>query len=408
MNFVFVSPQFPTNYWAFCVRLRELGVDVYGIGDAPYDSLDPRLRESLGEYFRVDDGTDYEQAYRAMAYLAWKHGRPAWVESNNEFWLETDARLRTDFHVTTGVDERGVVPFKSKSAQKALYAKAGVPTAEARPVRERGDIARAVEELGLPLIAKPDVGVGAAGTRKLASKTAVRRFEREWQGEPYLLERFVRADAIYSYDAIFDSHAEPLFESSFCFPPSIMDVAQKGLDLAYHVYPVSPELARIGRAMAKEFGARQRFVHFEFFRLASDQPGLGEKGSLVGLEANMRPAGGISPDMMNWAHGCDVYRVWAEMVAFDERRDAEPDAGLCCAYAARRDGHAYAHTADEVLVRFADNMRLHERVPDALADDLGNEAFVALFDDERQARRFTRYVQRRQPKTTARPDAKEA
>ena len=68
--------------------------------------------------------------------------------------------------------------------------------------------------------------MGAAGTRKLASKTAVRRFEREWQGEPYLLERFVRADAIYSYDAIFDSHAEPRFESSFCFPPSITDVAQ--------------------------------------------------------------------------------------------------------------------------------------------------------------------------------------
>ena len=35
MNFVFISPHFPENYWNFCDRLRANGVNVLGIGDAP-------------------------------------------------------------------------------------------------------------------------------------------------------------------------------------------------------------------------------------------------------------------------------------------------------------------------------------------------------------------------------------
>ena len=39
MNLVFISPNFPTYYWNFCKSLRERGVTVLGIGDAPYDDL---------------------------------------------------------------------------------------------------------------------------------------------------------------------------------------------------------------------------------------------------------------------------------------------------------------------------------------------------------------------------------
>ena len=39
MNLVFISPNFPTYYWNFCKSLRERGVTVLGVGDAPYDDL---------------------------------------------------------------------------------------------------------------------------------------------------------------------------------------------------------------------------------------------------------------------------------------------------------------------------------------------------------------------------------
>ena len=38
-NVVFISPNFPTNYWQFCRELRNNGLNVLGVGDAPYDEL---------------------------------------------------------------------------------------------------------------------------------------------------------------------------------------------------------------------------------------------------------------------------------------------------------------------------------------------------------------------------------
>ena len=47
MNFVFISPHFPHTYWNFCDRLKRNGVTVLGIGDTPYDNLEPPLKEAL-------------------------------------------------------------------------------------------------------------------------------------------------------------------------------------------------------------------------------------------------------------------------------------------------------------------------------------------------------------------------
>ena len=46
-NFVFLSPNFPTNYWQFCRELKNNGLNVLGIGDQPYDELSPQLKDSL-------------------------------------------------------------------------------------------------------------------------------------------------------------------------------------------------------------------------------------------------------------------------------------------------------------------------------------------------------------------------
>ena len=40
MNFVYLSPHFPPNYYRFCVRLREEGVNVLGLADASWESRD--------------------------------------------------------------------------------------------------------------------------------------------------------------------------------------------------------------------------------------------------------------------------------------------------------------------------------------------------------------------------------
>ena len=117
-NFVFVSPNFPEKYWQFCDELQKNGVRVLGIGDTPYESLSAELKRSLTEYYYVANLADYDQMYRAVGYYAWKYGRIDWIESNNEFWLESDARLRTDFNVNTGIKMDRIDSIKEKSEMK--------------------------------------------------------------------------------------------------------------------------------------------------------------------------------------------------------------------------------------------------------------------------------------------------
>ena len=102
MNFIFVSPHFPKTYWNFCDRLHRNGVNVLGIGDAPFDEIPWELKQCLTEYYRVNDLGNYDEMLRAVAYFTFHYGKIDWIESNNEYWLEMDAQLRTDFNINTG------------------------------------------------------------------------------------------------------------------------------------------------------------------------------------------------------------------------------------------------------------------------------------------------------------------
>ncbi len=314
MNFVFVSPHFPHTYWQFCDRLKKNGLNVLGIGDAPYDSLEEPLKAALTEYYRVDSLEDYDRVYRAVAFFAFKYGKIDWIESMNEYWLEQDARLRTDFNITTGIREDRISFIKEKSLMKKLYLEAGIPTARQHVVTDREAGKVFIREVGYPVIVKPDVGVGATHTWKLENDADLEAFYDHLPAAPYVMEEFIEGE-ICSYDAILDSRCEPLFESMTVWPP-VMDIVNKDLDLMYYTCPEVPEgLRKLGRKTVKAFGVDRRFVHLEFFRLTKARKGLGKVGDFVALEVNMRPAGGYTPDMMDFAHSTDVYQIYADMVA---------------------------------------------------------------------------------------------
>ena len=392
MNFIFISPHFPHTYWNFCDRLRRNGVNVLGIGDTSYDALEDNLKQSLTEYYRVDSLEDYDQVLRAVAFFTFKYGKIDWLESNNEYWLEQDARLRTDFHITTGANLDEVAFFKSKSAMKSCYAKAGVPTARCHKISTKAAAEEFLTQVGYPVIVKPDNGVGASHTYKLENSGDLDRFFAELPAVPYVMEEFVQGD-ICSYDAIIDSNCQPLFESMTVWPPSIMDIVNEQIDLAYYTADtVPPALAELGRATVKAFGARSRFVHLEFFRLTKDQPGLGKVGDFVGLEVNMRPAGGYTPDMMNYAHSTDVYQIWADMVSADRR--LRPDSGdhHYCVYASRRDCYHYLHSHEEILQRYGSQIVMCERMPEIMTASMGNQMYTAHAADQAAALEFIRFV----------------
>ena len=407
MNFIFISPHFPHTYWEFCNRLKQNGVNVFGIADVPYDSLKQELKDSLTEYYKVNSLENYDEVYRAVAFLAFKHGPIDWIESNNEYWLEQDARLRTDFHVLSGIQAEEVSRIKEKSAMKQIYTLNDIPTArQVRCAEGHEAVVNFAQAVGYPLIGKPDVGVGAGGTHKIHNEEELQHFLSIGETiDKYVVEEFITGD-VCSYDAIIDSHSNPIFESMTVWPPSIMDIVNKRLDLSYYVTPEMPEpLALLGRRTVKAFHVKSRFVHLEFFRLDTDREGLGMKGDFVALEVNMRPAGGYTPDMINYAHSTDVYRIWADMIAFDKSKLAssyQHDAGNAlsipwkneyyCAFASRRDICQYAHTDDEVREAYQHELMMCERMPEILSGAMGQQMFTVRLHSLDEVTEFVNFV----------------
>ncbi|MBR0387982.1 MAG: carbamoylphosphate synthase large subunit [Clostridia bacterium] len=392
MNFVFVSPHFPHTYWQFCDRLHRNGINVLGIGDAPYDSLEGPLKAALTEYYRVGSLEDYDQVYRAVAFFAFKYGKIDWVESMNEYWLEQDARLRTDFNITTGIRSDRISFIKEKRLMKKLYLEAGIPTARQHVVSDREAGKDFIQKVGYPVIVKPDIGVGATHTWKLENDADLDSFYSNLPAAPYVMEEFIQGE-ICSYDAILDSRCEPLFESMTVWPP-VMDIVNKDLDLMYYTCPEVPEKLRIlGRKTVKAFGVDRRFVHLEFFRLTKAREGLGEIGDFVALEVNMRPAGGYTPDMMDFAHSTDVYQIYADMVAFDGRRVPESAEHFYCVYASRKDGHTYARTHEEIMARYDHQMMMQEEMPPMNWPQMGRYMYTARLRTFEEAQAFIEYVQ---------------
>ncbi len=380
MNFVFLSPNFPEAYRWFCIRLRENGVNVLGVGDAPYDYLHPDLKRALTEYYRVDSLEDYDQVLRALGYYTGQYGKIDWVESNNEYWLELDAALRTDFNITTGLKSDQIARYKSKLAMKEFYRKAGLPCARCAPVTTLENGLSFAHEVGYPVIVKPDNGVGAIATYKLKSDEEMRAFFQELPPVLYLMEEYVPG-VVTTYDGVCNSKGDVLFAASHITRNSIMDMVNEGVPTYYYVDKEVPaDVEAAGRATLKAFQASSRFFHLEFFRLTADKPGLGRTGDIVALEVNMRPAGGFTPDMLNFSQSADVYQIWADMVVFDEVRHTYDGPHSYCIYAGRRDENNYVLTLPQLEARCGGHARLFTRMPDALAGTMGNQVAIACFD----------------------------
>ena len=95
----------------------------------------------------------------------------------------------------------------------------------------------------------------------------------------------------------------------------------------------------------------------------------------------MRPCGGFAPDMMNFANSTDVYKIYADMIAFDSSLKQCGDHQYCV-FVGRRDNRAYAVSGEELSRKYALQMRMQVRMPDALADAMGNQVYIAVFPDE--------------------------
>ncbi len=384
-NFIFISPNFPVTYWRFCKELKANGLRVLGIGDCPYNELTQEQRNSMDEYYKVSSLENYDEVFRAVAFYTFKYGKIDWLESNNEYWLERDAKLRTEFHITSGFQEEDMVRTRYKSGMKAFYAKAGIPTARYHLVKDFAASKEFANKVGYPVVVKPDNGVGANATYKLQSDADLEYFfSTKDNSVQYIMEEFVNGE-VRTYDAIIDSKGEPVFESGNVTCQSLMDVVNNADNSLFYIVKELPEVMKqLGRRTVKAFGVKSRFVHFEYFVLLADQEGLGKKGDIFGLEVNMRPPGGYAPELANFANSVDVYKIWADMIAYDSTLVPMNGPHYFCGFCGRRDGKNFKMNPDDIMREYGHKMKLVGRTPDALAGAMANQMYVGNYDTEEE------------------------
>lgn len=384
MNFLYLSPHFPPNYFLFCVHLNELGVNVLGLADESFDRLRPELRNSLREYYRVSDMHNYDELLRACGYFTHRYGKIDRIDSLNEYWLETEARLRTDFNIP-GPGLAVLDLMRRKSKMKRMFSKAGVDVARGKVIHDLKEAKLFVDEVGYPIVAKPDSGVGAAHTFKITNDNELIAFINQKPPSDYILEEFIHGQ-IYTFDGLTDKAGRIVFYTSHTYSRGIMEtVNDDDLIYYYSLREIPPDLEAAGLRVAKTYKLKERFFHFEFFRSEQD-------GRLLGLEVNMRPPGGLTTDMFNYANEIDIYKEWANIIVHNRFSMTYHRLYHCC-YISRKFNKKYVHSHAEILDKYGDKILHHDSISGIFSAALGNYGYLTRSSDLNDIIEIANYIQ---------------
>ena len=384
MNYLLISPNFPKSQEYFAARLKEKGITVLGIGSESYEELSPRLQEVITEYFKVNNLEDYNEVLKAVAFLTYKHGKIDRVESNNEYWLELDAKIREDFNID-GVKPSELLLTKYKSRMKDVVRKAGARVVEGLSISSKVELNAAIEKLGLPVIAKPDNGVGSANTYKLFTEEDAANFKNTWdESISYFLEQYIDNAVLCTYDGLIDREGNVVFDTSFTYSLPTLDLVNNSLDYYTDIEPeIDDKLVEIGQNIVKQFGMKERFFHIEFFKLPD--------GEYIALEYNNRIAGGITLDLYNYAYNCDLCELYAKVVVGEEVPKYETS--NYTATVSRRNKYNYKYSEDDVNIEYHEKIRMVEYVPGVFAEAMGDIIFIVTVSSKEELYEIINFIQ---------------
>lgn len=387
MNFVYVSPNYPENYWMFCRGLKKYGAKVLAIVDTPYDALKPELKQNVDECYVVSSFHNYDEMLKAVAYFTFKYGKIDWIESNNEAWLSLDAKLRDDFNVKTGFSHDKINELQSKSAMKKYYEEAGLPVAPYTLATDLNTALEFAKKVGYPLVLKPDHGVGASFTYEINSDEELKEKMEQTKDFVMILEKYIPGE-VFTMDGICDNDGKIRFLCSMEYVGNCMDSVNNQDSIgSYYCLDVPEKYHEIAQKVVDAFGLKNRFFHGEYFRLTEDVEHVGKKGTIAGLEVNFRPPGGFAPDLMNYSNDIDVYDLWAQIL-LTQNAEVHDLYRYSAGFAGRRSSINYKYTANDIQNMFKDEILHTQYLPPAFAATMGDETIQARFKSKNRRQEF--------------------
>ena len=306
---VFLSPSYPPEMVHYTLGLARVGVQVFGVGDAPAAGFSPELKAALTNYLQVPAIMDESDTMERVRQ--WLRGRSVdRILANWEPLVLLAARMRERWGVP-GMSVDAVRGFRDKELMKTRLRQAGLRVPRSRRARTEREVREAAEVIGFPMVIKPISGAGSADThrvddaRDLDAILPSLRHVREASCEEYVIGEE------YTYDTLC-VNGRPVYENVAHYLPKPIEArSQEWIspviitvrDLKQVRLQAGIEL---GRSALQALGMGDGFTHMEWFSTPDGEAVFGEVGC--------RPGGAHLVDQMNYTSDDDLFTEWARVV----------------------------------------------------------------------------------------------
>lgn len=313
----FVAPYLLEATSQFVLAAARLpGVRLGVITSSPFEQLAPEVRAAVAGHWRVDDAMDPQQIADGVRGLQGQIGPVDRLVGILE-QLQVPLGQVRDHLGLPGMGEQVARNVREKSRMKEVLRDAGLPCARHRLVSTVQDAIDFVDQVGLPVVAKPPDGAGAKATFRLDTladldswlELARRDPEEEWLLEEYLTGRE------HTFDSV-TLHGQTLWSSVADYLPPPLEVlrtpwVQWQVVLPHDVSgPEYAEIHRVGPLALDALGIDTALSHMEWFARPD--------GSVAISEVGARPPGAQLSSMIGLAHDVDFHALWSRLVIAEE------------------------------------------------------------------------------------------
>ena len=320
---VFVAPRFLENTNRYVRAFAELpGVQLSVVSQDPDTSIPKALKPHIAAHYQCAslDSDSLIAAVRAISRGVGPIDRVTGALEQLQLSL-ADVRAALDID---GVRPDVARNFRDKDRMKDVLRAAGVPVAKSGLATSPAALRKFIDMVGLPVIVKPQAGVGARSTFRITSAADLDALEAKGLAptaeRPLQVEQFVRARE-HTCETV-TIRGVPVWRSGTRYLPTPLDVLENPWMQYCVLLPRETEDTEWTRfapinaaALAALFGkaastaAGTALTHMEWFLL--------EDGSALVNEVGVRPPGVQIMPLMSIAHESNFIADWAELVAFD-------------------------------------------------------------------------------------------
>ena len=151
----------PRGFIAAAASLPQVRLGL--VSQDPLDRLPPQVARGLDAFEHVGDGLDPRQIREAVLRLGRRIGPVERLLGALEQLQEPLGQVREELRIE-GMGSAVAANFRDKSRMKDVLRAAGVPCARHRLVGNKAEARAAIQDIGLPLVAKPPAGAAAKNT----------------------------------------------------------------------------------------------------------------------------------------------------------------------------------------------------------------------------------------------------